>query len=120
MTYLLPPNLNRTHEPATVAPAKTGQAPDDNPPEAMASHERMRIRAAAFRISQVYPGIAGDILCEDLLTAEAFGYVLAKGSRLAELVTHALTAPLPADTPAAPIPAAVRRWPHATAAPTPS
>lgn len=120
MTHLLPPDLSKAHEPSPAAPAKTGQAPGDNPPDRMESHERMRIRAAAFRITKVHPGIPGQVLAEDLLCAEEFGYVLVNGSRLAELVTHALTAPLPADTPAAPIPAAVRRWPHASRPPTPS
>lgn len=99
MIPFVPPDLSKVHEPAPASPARTGHALGDNPPTAMDPHERMQLRAAAFRITKVYPGIVGSVLADDLLSAEAFGYVLANGSRLAQLSHHALTAPLPASTP---------------------
>jgi hypothetical protein len=45
----------------------------------MDHHERMRLRAAAFRATKVYPGPVGELLSRELLSWEEFGYRL--GSR---------------------------------------
>ncbi len=45
----------------------------------MDHHERMRLRAAAFRATRVYPGPVGELLSRELLSWEEFGYRL--GSR---------------------------------------
>lgn len=81
-------------EPAPPAPGH--RITPDNAPQVAAAHERMQLRAAAFRVTKLYPGIVGDVLADDLLAAEQIGFRLANGSRLAELTRHALNAPLPA------------------------
>jgi hypothetical protein len=53
---------------------------DINPPVPMDHHEKMRIRAAAFRVTRLYPGPAGEMLSRELLTWEEFGYRLGANS----------------------------------------
>ena len=47
----------------------------------MDHHEKMRLRAAAFRVTRLYPGPVGEVLSRELLTWEEFGYRLG-GSQL--------------------------------------
>lgn len=82
-------------EPDHAGPAKTGKAVGDRPPAPMASHEKMRIRAAAFRATQLYPGPVGTLISRELLDWENFGYILGGSSLIAALVQHVLTADLP-------------------------
>lgn len=87
-------------EPERAAPAKTGQAPGDRAPTAMDSHEKMQLRAAAFRATQLHPGPVGELLSHELLAWEEFGYVLGHGSRslVNRLVHHILTTELHPST----------------------
>ena len=63
-------------------------------PVPMDHHEKMRLRAAAFRVTRLYPGPVGELLSRELLTWEEFGYRLG-GSQLGmRLVDHVLKAPL--------------------------
>jgi hypothetical protein len=59
-------------------------------------HERMRLRAAAFRATRLYPGPVGEVLAEEVLTWEQFGYRLGGGRLVMRLVDHLLTAAPPA------------------------
>ena len=45
-------------------------------PVPMDHHEKMRLRAAAFRVTRLYPGPVGELLSRELLTWEEFGYRL--------------------------------------------
>jgi len=67
----------------------------------MDHHEKMRLRAAAFRVTRLYPGPAGELLSRELLTWEEFGYRLGGGQLIMRLVDHVLTTPVAARSEAA-------------------
>ena len=50
-------------------------------PQPMDHHEKMRIRAAAFRATRIYPGPVGELISRELLGWEDFGYRLG-GNRM--------------------------------------
>jgi hypothetical protein len=56
--------------------------------------EKMRLRAAAFRVTRLYPGPAGELLARELMTWEEFGYLLGGHRLIMRLVDHVLTTPL--------------------------
>jgi hypothetical protein len=63
-------------------------------PVPMDHHEKMRLRAAAFRVTRLYPGPVGELLSRELLTWEEFGYRLGGGQLVMRLVDHVLKTPL--------------------------
>jgi hypothetical protein len=64
-------------------------------PVPMDHHEKMRVRAAAFRATRLYPGPVGELISRELLSWEEFGYRLG-GSRLVMgVVDHVLNEPIP-------------------------
>ncbi len=63
-------------------------------PVPMDHPEKMRLRAAAFRVTRLYPGPAGEVLSRELLTWEEFGYRLGGGALVMRLVDHILTTPI--------------------------
>ena len=63
-------------------------------PEPMDHQEKMRLRAAAFRVTRLYPGPVGELLSRELLTWEEFGYRLGGNQLVMRLVDHVLKAPL--------------------------
>ncbi len=65
-----------------------------NSPVPMDHPEKMRLRAAAFRATRLYPGPVGELVSRELLTWEEFGYRLGGGQLVLRLVDHVLTAPL--------------------------
>jgi hypothetical protein len=56
--------------------------------------EKMRLRAAAFRATRLYPGPVGDLLSGELLSWEEFGYRLGGSQLIMRLVDHLLQAPI--------------------------
>jgi hypothetical protein len=67
-------------------------------PVPMDHQEKMRLRAAAFRVTRLYPGPAGELLSRELLSWEEFGYRLGGGQLVMRLVDQVLKAPTsPAD-----------------------
>jgi hypothetical protein len=56
--------------------------------------EKMRLRAAAFRVTRLYPGPVGELLTREILTWEEFGYRLGGQRLIMRLVDHVLTTPL--------------------------
>jgi hypothetical protein len=60
----------------------------------MDRHQRMRLRTAALRAAQVYPGPVGELLCRELLDWEEFGYRFGGGALVTRLTDHLLSAPL--------------------------
>ncbi len=64
-------------------------------PAKMDHHEKMRLRAAAFRVTRLYPGPVGELLSRELLTWEEFGYRLGGGQLVMRLVDDVLEAPIP-------------------------
>jgi hypothetical protein len=60
----------------------------------MDHREKMRLRAAAFRVTRLYPGPVGELLSRELLTWEEFGYRLSGGGLVMRLVEHILTTPI--------------------------
>jgi hypothetical protein len=71
-------------------------------PTPMDHHEKMRVRAAAFRATRLYPGPVGELVSRELLTWEEFGYRLGHGNRalINAAVDHILKTPLPMAEPA--------------------
>jgi hypothetical protein len=63
-------------------------------PVPMDHHEKMRLRAAAFRVTRLYPGPVGEMLSRELLTWEEFGYRLGGGQLVMRLVDHILKTPI--------------------------
>lgn len=67
-------------------------------PEPMDHSEKMRLRAAAFRVTRIYPGVIGELCSRELLTWEEFGYRLGGWGLISQLVDHVLKTPLVAET----------------------
>jgi len=63
-------------------------------PVPMDHHEKMRLRAAAFRVTRLYPGPVGELLSRELLTGEEFGYRLGGSQLIMRLVDDVLKTPL--------------------------
>jgi hypothetical protein len=63
-------------------------------PVPMDHHEKMRLRAAAFRATRLYPGPVGEVLSRELLTWEEFGYRLGGSALVMRLVDHVLKTPI--------------------------
>ncbi|MFP5019756.1 hypothetical protein [Pseudonocardia phyllosphaerae] len=64
-------------------------------PVPMEHHEKMRIRAAAFRATRVYPGPVGELVSRELLSWEDFGYRLGGNRLVMELVDQVMKTPQP-------------------------
>ena len=60
----------------------------------MDHHERMRMRAAAFRATRLHPGPVGELVSRELLTWEEFGYRLDRDGLVQRLAHHILNTPL--------------------------
>lgn len=60
----------------------------------MEHQEKMRLRAAAFRATRLYPGPVGELVARELLTWEEFGYRLGGNQLVMRLVDHVLQAPI--------------------------
>ena len=69
-------------------------------PGRMDQHEKTRLRAAAFRVTHLYPGPVGELLSRELLVWEEFGYRLGGDQLIMRLVDHVLKAPMPTSQPA--------------------
>jgi hypothetical protein len=54
--------------------------------DSMTHPERVRLRAAAFQASRVYPGPIGELIYRELTTWEEFGYRLGGRSMIMRLV----------------------------------
>ncbi|MBO0849665.1 MAG: hypothetical protein J2P20_09395 [Pseudonocardia sp.] len=65
------------------------------PPDAMDPHERMRLRAAAFRASRIYPGPVGELISRELLSWDEFGYRLGGQCMIMRIVEIIENAPEP-------------------------
>jgi hypothetical protein len=63
-------------------------------PAPMDHHEKMRLRAAAFRATRLYPGPVGELVSRELLTWEEFGYRLGSQQLVMRIVDHVLTTPI--------------------------
>lgn len=63
---------------------------EDIEPAPMDGQEKMRIRAAAFRAIDIYPGPVGELISRELLTWEDFGYRLGGNRMVMDLVEHVL------------------------------
>lgn len=61
----------------------------------MDHHEKMRIRAAAYRATQLYPGSVGELISRELLTWEEFGYRLGAKSLINRLIRDILATARP-------------------------
>lgn len=87
--------------PSTQAPS----GPLAGPAERSMAADRVRIREAAARAAQVYPGPVGELLSRELLSWEQFGYRLGSRTAIMQIVDQILDAnaaatAAPADSPA--------------------
>lgn len=92
-----------TPPPVYTVPNDYRSAPGDRP-ATMDYHEKARFRAAAERLTRLYPGVAGDVLSRELLAWEELGYRLDAAGAMRRLVEHAMSSPLPGDPEPAPKP----------------
>lgn len=69
-----------------------------NGPAPMDHHEKMRLRAAAFRATRIYPGPVGELVSRELLQWEDFGYRLGGQKLIMTLVDYVMTQDTPAPT----------------------
>lgn len=67
-------------------------------PNPMDHHEKMRIRAAAFKATRIYPGPVGEVLSRELLAWEEFGYRLDKSGSVLRLVDVITKTSIPTPT----------------------
>lgn len=58
-------------------------------------NEKMRLRAAAFRVTRLYPGPVGELCAREILIWEEFGYRLGGKLLVMRLVDHVLKTALP-------------------------
>ena len=65
------------------------------PPVRMEHHEKMRMRAAAFRALKLFPGPIGELLSREILTWEEFGYRFGSSSLIWAAVDRILKMPSP-------------------------
>jgi hypothetical protein len=66
----------------------------------MDHHEKMRLRAAAFRVTKLFPGAIGDMICRELMTWEEFGYRLGGEQLVMKVVDDVLKLPFPVSASA--------------------
>jgi hypothetical protein len=106
--YPPPPPVGtpNTHPGTTPAPVYVPEPPRPpvgeqvpNAPTRMDHHERMRMRAAAWRATRLYPGPVGMVLQRELLCWEEFGYRLGSHGVIGALVDHVMKTPLHQDGP---------------------
>ena len=64
------------------------------PVVSMTHDEKMRLRAAAWRVTRLYPGPVGELLSCELFSWEEFGYRLGGSQLIMRLVDHLLQAPI--------------------------
>lgn len=67
------------------------------PPTPMDHHDKARLRAAAFRVTRLYPGPVGELLSREILTWEEMGWRLGGDRLVMRLVDHVMKAPLGVD-----------------------
>jgi hypothetical protein len=77
-----------------VAPVAAPAVPTAAP-ERMDHHVRMKVRAAAFRATRVYPGAVGELLSRELLGWEEMGIRLGSKSLIMRAVDEIMKAELP-------------------------
>ena len=63
----------------------------------MDHHEKMRLRAAARHALKLWPGLPGEVISEELLCWEAFGYRLGGASRMRRLADLILKTPVSSE-----------------------
>ena len=64
----------------------------------MHHHEKMRLRAAAFRATRLYPGPVGEVISRELHIWEDFGYRLGGKQLVMRLVDHVLKTSMPSSS----------------------
>lgn len=84
--------------PVDMIPNTATQTKPERPPgsaELMDFKEKMRIRAAAFRASRVYPGPVGQLIAKELAAWEEFGIRLGGHSLILQVVAAIEQTPEP-------------------------
>lgn len=76
-------------------PSPAPYPPATAPPDRMIVSDRIRLRAAAFHATRVFPGPVGEVLARELWAWEEFGYRLGDRSLIWALVVEIENRPLP-------------------------
>lgn len=76
-----------------------GEAVPTDAPERMDHHDRMQLRAAAFRATRVYPGVVGELISKELLSWEEHGWRIGGHGLIRRLVAAVNAAELPIPAP---------------------
>lgn len=75
-----------------IQPPRDLTSPEpDNAPAKSAPVDRKDLRLAAFHATKVYPGVVGELISDELLAVEGWGYALAVSSRAHRLAVHVLS-----------------------------
>lgn len=90
-------------EPVPPTQTFTGPLPrpgdlDTGPVERTEAADRVRLREAAARAAQVYPGPVGELLSRELISWEQFGYRLGSRTTIMQIVDQILGAYAGQDT----------------------
>ena len=67
-----------------VIPAVTAQAP----PARLTTDDRIELRECMALAEQLYPGVVGELLADELLAWSEFGYLIGGHERARRLMTH--------------------------------
>jgi hypothetical protein len=67
--------------------------------DCMDYHLKAKYRAAAFRATRVFPGVIGQVLSEEILSLEEFGWIPGANARGTRLVAAIEAAQLPGSPP---------------------
>jgi hypothetical protein len=67
--------------------------------DCMDYHLKSKYRAAAFRATRVFPGVIGQVLSEEILSLEEFGWIPGAEARGTRLVAAIEAAQLPTSPP---------------------
>lgn len=65
-----------------------------SPATPMDHHDKTRVRAAAFRVTRLFPGPIGEMISRELLTWEEFGYRLGGTGLVFRVVEEVLKLPM--------------------------
>jgi hypothetical protein len=91
-------NRTRAPRPVPAPDPQDGPAPDpqDGPaPDRLGRGDRERLLAAAYRALASHPGPVGELIHQELLSWQQFGYRLGTTGRVMRLVEEVLRTPIP-------------------------
>lgn len=78
--------------PTTIQPPRDPTSPTaEHAPDKSLPADRKTLRLAAFHATKVYPGVVGELISDELLAVEMWGYAVVSSSRAHRLAEHVLS-----------------------------